>query len=162
MKEFPLASELKLRPIRADDDPFLRRLYASTRQRELALAPWSAEQEDVFLNQQFQAQHLYYQTQFQRAAFDVVEFQGTPIGRFYVDRREDEIRVIDIALLPEQRSKGLGGILMQSLLDEAATRGKRVTIHVELGNPAIRFYDRLGFAQAGDAGVHKLMEWTPP
>ena len=162
MKELPLASGLKLRPIRADDEPFLRRLYASTRQRELALAPWSAKQKDAFLNQQFEAQHHYYQTQFHNAALDVVEFQGTPIGRFYVDRREDEIRIIDIALIPEHRGQGLGGILMQSLLDEAATCGKRVTIHVELGNPAIRLYDRLGFAYAGEAGIHKFMEWTPP
>ena len=152
---------VELRPIAREDDPFLRRLYASTRSRELADAPWTPEQKQTFVTQQFDAQHRHYRETFENADFDVVERDGAPIGRLYVDRRADEIRVIDIALVPESRNQGLGAKLMQSLLDEAKESGKRVSIHVELGSPARRFYERLGFATVCDDGMHTFMEWSP-
>jgi ribosomal protein S18 acetylase RimI-like enzyme len=154
------SSDPKLRSIRSSDDAFLRQLYASTRQRELDRVAWSAEQKEVFLKHQFDAQDHYYQKQFPRASFDVVELDKKPVGRLYVDRRAEEIRIIDIALLPEHRGRGLGGALIQSLLDEAAEAGKRVTIHVELENPARHLYDRLGFVPAETEGMHTFMEWT--
>ena len=84
-----------------------------------------------------------------------------PIGRLYIDRSEDEIRLIDIALLPEHRGKGIGGSLMRQTLDEARLAGKPVRIHVEHNNPARRLYDRLGFRPVEDQGVYDLLEWRP-
>ena len=152
---------VKLRPIAQEDDPFLRRLYASTRSRELANAPWTPEQKRAFVAQQFDAQHRHYRETFENADFAVVERDGAPIGRLYVERREHEIRVIDIALVPESRNQGLGAKLMQSLLDEAQASASRVTLHVELGSPARRLYERLGFAVVRDDGMHTFMEWLP-
>ncbi len=86
--------------------------------------------------------------------------EGEPIGRLYLDRRPGELRIIDIALLSEQRGAGIGGALMQTVLDEAALLGKPVRIHVEKNNPAMHLYDRIGFRQVEDQGVYWLMEWT--
>jgi ribosomal protein S18 acetylase RimI-like enzyme len=157
-----MSDAITLRPIREDDLPFLARLYASTRSEELALVPWSDEEKQAFLVQQFDAQHRYYQEHFTEAAFDVVEQGGAPIGRLYVDRRENEIRIIDIALLPEFRGAGIGGRFMRELLDEAAQVHKKVTIHVERNNPALNLYHRLGFVETDDQGVYLFMTWTPP
>jgi ribosomal protein S18 acetylase RimI-like enzyme len=88
-----------------------------------------------------------------------MELAGRPIGRLYVDRREDEIRIIDIALFPEHRGKGIGSRIMETLLDEGKDSGKPVTIHVEKNNPALRLYRRLGFTKVEDQGVYDLMEW---
>jgi hypothetical protein len=60
------------RAIRPEDEPFLRRVYAGTREEELAVVPWSIDQKDAFLRMQFDAQHRYYQDQFPDASFDVV------------------------------------------------------------------------------------------
>ena len=49
----------------------------------------------------FDAQHAYYQEHYAGAAFDVILVDGQPAGRLYVARESDEIRIIDIALLPE-------------------------------------------------------------
>ena len=125
----------------------------------MALLDWSDEQKSDFLAMQFNAQHSFYMQQFKQASFDVIEHKGDTIGRLYVDRRPCEIRIIDIALMPESRGKGIGGAIMQTLLDEAAGENKSVTIHVEHNNPALHLYRRLGFRHVSDEGVYYLMEW---
>lgn len=156
-----VSTETTLRPITDDDQAFLRRVYASTRAEEMAVVPWSDQEKEDFLRFQFDAQHKYYLEQFPRAAFDLILSGGEPVGRLYVDRRDDEIRLIDIALLPEHRGGGLGGAIMRRILAEGAETGKLVRIHVEHDNPAMRLYRRLGFDKIEEQGVYHLMEWTP-
>ena len=150
-----------LRPIADADHGFLRRLYASTREEEMALVDWPEEHKAEFLRSQFEAQHAYYREHFAAAEFSIIERRGEPIGRLYLDRRADEHRLIDIALLPECRGQGLGGQMMRGILEEARAAGKKVRIHVERFNPALRLYDRLGFEKIEDQGPYYLMEWTP-
>jgi GNAT superfamily N-acetyltransferase len=152
---------ITFRPICPEDEDFLRELYASTRQDELAQVPWDEEQKRAFLSMQFTAQHQYYQDQFTAATFDIILLHDHPIGRIYIDRREDEIRLIDIAMLPERRNAGIGTALLKDLLAEAAQVGKPVCIHVEKFNPAMRLYERLGFVPIDDQGVYLLMQWSP-
>ena len=114
-----------LRPARAEDREFLLRVYASTREEELRLVDWSDEQKAAFVRQQFEAQDAYYREHYDPATFDVIEADGTPAGRLYVARWEDEIRIIDIALLPEHRRRGIGTALLRALLDEAGEAGMR-------------------------------------
>jgi ribosomal protein S18 acetylase RimI-like enzyme len=154
-----VAEEISFRSIGDEDRDFLRRLYASTRAEELAVVDWSEEEKTQFLGFQFAAQHDYYQEQFPAARFDLVLVDGEPAGRLYVDRREDEIRLIDIALLPDFRRRGIGGRLMNRVLDEGREAALPVQIHVERNNPAMRLYDRLGFQQVEDQGVYYLMRW---
>lgn len=142
------------------DNNFLYKLYASTRADEMGLVDWSEQQTEDFLRMQFNAQHSYYYNQFKQAQYDVIESDKTSIGRLYVDRREQEIRIIDIALLPDFRGKGVGTFLMQLLFDEASKENKSVTIHVEHNNPAMHLYQRLGFKHIHDEGVYYFMEWT--
>ena len=150
-----------LRPTRADDRDFLRRVYASTREEELRLVDWTDEQKAAFVEQQFEAQDAYYREHYFPATFDVIDVEGEPVGRLYVARWEDEIRIIDIALLAEHRGRGTGTALLRELLDEAGRAGKRLSIHVEKNNPALRLYERLGFMPIEDRGVYLLLEATP-
>src|SRR5690606_24684757 len=146
-----------LRPIAPADLPFLREVYASTRREELAAVDWPPAMVEAFLDQQFDAQHRYYQASYADASFDVVLVDGAPAGRLYVRRRPEEIRVVGVALLPAYRGGGVGTGLLRALLDEAAARGVPVTIHVEKMNPALRLYRRLGFVEAEDRGVYWFM-----
>lgn len=152
---------ISFRPIRPQDEPILSRIYASTRQDEMALVNWSEQDKAAFLQMQFEAQHKFYLEQFKSAEFLLILKEGEAVGRLYVDRRPDEIRLIDIALLPEHRNTGLGSELLRDLLAEAESVGKPVRIHVEQQNPALRLYERLGFVRIDDHGVYYLMEWTP-
>ncbi len=148
-----------LRPIKAEDEALLFEIYASTRTEEMALVNWSDAQKEAFLRMQFAAQHQHYQNAFPDARFDIILSEGRPIGRLYVDRRPDEIRIVDIALLPHGRNQGVGSSLLKELLAEARDAGKPVRIHVEHNNPALRLYERLGFLRIGDTGIYFLMEW---
>jgi ribosomal protein S18 acetylase RimI-like enzyme len=111
---------------------------------------------------QFDAQDRDYRARFPDARFDVVDRDGAPIGRLIVERGEDEIRILDIALLPEHRGAGGGSALLRDLLAEAAASSKRVAIHVERANPARRLYERLGFrVEADDDAIYLFMLWRP-
>lgn len=156
-----METQIALRPITPQDEGFLCRLYASTREDEMALVDWSEAEKEAFLKMQFEAQHSHYAEHFGRADFDLILSNGEPVGRLYLDRRDDEIRIIDIALLTEHRRKGIGGRLLKEILAEGESNGLPVRIHVERYNPAMHLYTRLGFQQIGDEGVYYLMEWTP-
>lgn len=156
-----MMQQIAFRPINDDDLDFLKRVYFSTREEEMKIVPWTDEEKETFLQQQFHAQHTYYHQQFGDAKFDLILQDDQPIGRLYVDRREREHRIIDISILPEFRGQGIGGSIMQDLLDEASQVNKPVTIHVEQNNPAMRLYERLGFQMIEDQGVYFLMQWLP-
>lgn len=150
-----------LRPIRDEDMDFLCRVYTSTRWEELAPVDWPDEQKLAFCRSQFEAQHAYYQANYPGAAWLVIEHNGVSAGRLYVHRREKEIRLVDIALLPEHRNAGIGSGLLHELIAESMAVGKPLRIHVEKNNPALRLYERLGFVPIVDKGVYHLMERAP-
>lgn len=155
------AARVGLRAVVTDDRPFLREVYASTRADELAFVPWTDEQKQMFTDQQFDAQDAYYRQHYEGAAYDVVLVDGEPAGRLYVARWDDEIRIMDIALLPAFRGRGIGRRLLEPLLREGAEAGKSVSVHVEQSNRAMSLYRRLGFVEIGEHGVYRLMRWTP-
>ena len=156
-----MSAAVGLRSAGPGDAELLFRVYAGAREDELAVVPWDAGQKEAFLRAQFGAQNRWYREHYAGASFDVVLVDGEPCGRLYVYRGETEIRIVDIALLPEHRGNGVGSSLLRDLLAEADAAGKRVTIHVERFNPALRLYERLGFSVAEDKGVYLLLERLP-
>ena len=156
-----MSNKVVFRPITEDDQPFLYTLYASTREDEIAQTGWTDFEKETFLRQQFIAQHQFYTEQFSGAEFKIIQIDDKPVGRLYIDHRADEIRLIDIALIPGYRNKGIGSGLLSEIITDAAKVKKPVRIHVEKYNPAIRLYERLGFVRIGDTGVYYLMEKLP-
>lgn len=155
-----LSQGFALRPETEADIPFLMRLYASTREQELAPVPWSAEQKAAFLAQQFDAQRRHYRA-YTDCAFDVIEHNGEPAGRLYLRAQPSRLHVVDVALLPPWRGRGFGTTLFESLQAVGRTSGRSVTTFVEKFNPARRLYSRLGFAEIADNGVYLELEWRP-
>ena len=123
----------------------------------MGLLPWSNAEKEDFLRMQFGAQHTYYHQAFPYARFDVIEHCGEPVGRLYVDRKAEDIRIIDISLLTAHRGRGIGGALMRGLLTEGDSSARPVSIHVERNNPALRLYRRLGFQEIEDKGIYLFM-----
>jgi ribosomal protein S18 acetylase RimI-like enzyme len=153
---------LTLRPAEAADRDLLFRVYASTREDELALTNWDDAQRTAFLTQQFTAQATHYREHYPGAVFNLILLDGDPVGRLYLHRRPSEVRIMDIALLPPHRNRGIATALLRDLQTEAAVAAKPLTIHVEQFNPALRLYTRLGFRPIAEHGVYLLMEWRAP
>ena len=150
---------ISLRPAEPGDADFLYEVYAGTRADEMALVPWEDAQKEAFVRMQFNAQHEHYHTHYPDASYDIVLSDGEPVGRLYVDRRPEELHILDIALLPRHRNAGIGSALLKDLLAEAEQAGVPVGIYVERFNPAQRLYERLGFTRIADEGVYYQMEW---
>jgi GNAT superfamily N-acetyltransferase len=157
----PLTLSITLRPVRPDDEAFLLEVYASTRADEMALVPWNADQRQAFVRMQFAGQQEHYRTTFPTASHQIILSSGRPVGRLYVARLEQEIRIIDITVLPPERKSGIGSFLLNELLDEARQVGKVVRIYIENYNPSLRLFGRLNFKPIEEHGIHLLLEWSP-
>lgn len=150
-----------LRPAGPGDTEVLYQIYASTREEELAVVPWDAAAKDAFLRMQFTAQDTDYRARYPDASYDLIVDGEQVLGRLYLDRGETAWLVLDLALLPGHRGKGLGTTLLRGVLAGAAEAAKPVHMYVEQFNPARRLYNRLGFCQIADQGVYLLLEWRP-
>jgi GNAT superfamily N-acetyltransferase len=150
---------ITLRDASEEDEAFLREVYASTRAQELAPVPWNDEQREAFLRMQFDAQHFHYHSQFPEASYQIILQEAEPIGRVYLLRKEEEIRIMDITLLPQHRNAGIGTALISELLGEADRTGKAVNIWVEHFNPSRNLFERLGFAKVQEQDFNYLLEY---
>lgn len=151
---------LNLRPVTAEDEPFLVALYGSTRAEELAQVEWEEGQQEIFVRWQFDLQRREYDTRFPDAKYELILIDGEPAGRIWTGRDEEQIRLLDIALLPQFQKRGAGTILLGELIKEAAEARKPLRHMVfVLNNEAHRFYERLGFVVIEDMGAYKHMEW---
>lgn len=155
------SANITLRPVGPDDHEFLVEIYATTRADELALTPWTDEQRQSFVRWQFEAQQEHYAKHYPAATHDVIMSDGRQVGRFYVARLEQEIRIVDITILPPERNAGIGSYLLRQLLDEADLAGKLTRIYVEEFNPSLNLFKRLGFSPSEQNGIHVLMQRNP-
>ena len=155
----PAQAQVRLVEERDTDRDFLAGLYASTRIQELEPVPWPEHQKMEFLRTQFEAQDHHYREHYADTQRRLIHVDDVPAGRLYIQRRQSEHRIVDIALLPQYRGSGIGSGLLGDVLDEAAHAGKAVRIHVEKNNPAYHLYKRLGFQTLEDKGVYDLLEW---
>jgi ribosomal protein S18 acetylase RimI-like enzyme len=152
---------VSLRHTGESDRPLLLRLFASTRAGELAMLPLDEAAKQAFVRMQFEARERSYRAQVPDARFDVILLDSAPIGRLTVARREREIRVVDLALLPEQRGGGIGTTLLEQLAAEADASAATLTLHVEVHNRARSLYQRIGFTEVSRDGVYALLRRLP-
>ena len=155
------AGSLSCRPESPDDEVFLHQVYASTRQEELDLTNWSQEVRKAFVDSQFQAMRRGYASQFPDGEFSIIMLGGQRVGRMVVDRGENVIHLVDIALLPEYRGQGIGSFYLSELAAEAARAQKVLRLHVFKGSRPWRLYERLGFVKIDETGPYEHLEWRP-
>lgn len=152
---------IELRERSEQDLLFLSDLYASTREEELRQVDWPEQQKRAFLHDQFTRQHEHYLKHYPRANWLLIEREGRPIGRLYEETTSAELRLMDISLLPAFRNQGIGSALMRTLMAHADGINLPVSLHVESFNPALRMYERFGFATVETRGIYYFMRRNP-
>jgi ribosomal protein S18 acetylase RimI-like enzyme len=157
----PAATDVTLRPATESDRDLLVRVYASTRADELALLPWDDATKAAFVTQQFAAQNAHFALHYSAGDQSVVQVGGVDAGRFAVLRSQGDIRVMDIAILPELRGRGVGERLLTDLLAEADATERTVSLHVAPHKPARRWYERLGFTVVREQDGDLYMQRQP-
>ena len=162
MSDLPArVGEVDLRPATPADRALLLRIFSSTREEEMAATGWPARRRRDFLESQFRAQQRHFSQAYPKARLLVLERGGEPVGRLYWHWLADELRLIDIAILPAWRGQGLGTQLVTALRQLAWDHGRPIGLHVEAANPAQRLYQRLGFSLTGQTGGHLRMQCAP-
>ena len=152
---------ISLTPVCADDEAVLLEIYRSTRVDEMAISGWDPSQQDTFVRIQFAAQQYYYAAAFPNGEHKIILSDGRPIGRIYTAECQDELRILDITVLPSERNKGVGTPLIKDVLARAQALGKPAKVYVETYNPSLRLFERLGFTRIEEDGLNVLLEWSP-
>ena len=132
-------------------------MYAAGRTEELACVPWTTEQRTAFLRAQSHAQLTHYREHYPRAEYSIIVSEGRDIGRMFLEHRDEDLRLMDMGLLPEHRGHGVGTALLTDVIVRAEALGLPIVLHVESFNPAKRLYERFGFIDDGEVGAYRHM-----
>lgn len=159
MNEIIITPNVKLRPVTPEDETFLISVYGASREQELAMVPWTEEQRHAFVKFQYLAQLNYYQTEFPKSEHFIILADGEPVGRLFLDRRDAQIRILDITILTRHRGKGFGVPVIRYVMDEALTVGKSVGINLDLFSTSQRTFEQLGFKPTEKTDSHTLYAW---
>lgn len=150
------------RPARAEDDGILYDVFSSTWQRAVAAMPDPALT-CHFLRIQYTAQERLFAARYPDLERSVVMVGDEPAGRVYLHRSPTSIRIVDLSLLPAFRGRGIARALVTELLNEAAERGRTVTLRLPRSNEgALPRYEEAGFRLVSGDDLDLHLEWTPP
>ncbi|WP_266170874.1 GNAT family N-acetyltransferase [Dyella subtropica] len=144
------------------DIPFMRELYGELRAGELEALLWPKSAKWAFLDYQFALQHRHYVSYYAPGDFLLIEHRETPIGRLYVHHGKPDFVLVDIALMPPWRGKGIGTALIRAAQDTAQQASARgLILQVEQRNIAARrLYERMGFTLTGESDGQRFeMVW---
>jgi len=161
MTDADSAKSITTRPVAPGDEELLLKIYKSSRGDDLRGLGWDEERISEFLGMQYEAQQHFHESEYQRANDEIILLSGEPAGRLIVERREYEIRCIDVALLPEHRNNGVGAFMISKLQDEAKRESKPLRLQVIRFSRAVNLFERAGFVRTSETGTHFQMEWTP-
>jgi GNAT superfamily N-acetyltransferase len=154
-------NSISLRPATTEDGEFLLAVFKSSRGEDLRELGWDEDRIGEFLDTQFEAQHRLDQSEYQQADDQIVLCAEQPAGRLTVERRDHEIRCVDVALLPAHRNTGIGTFLIRQLQDEARLAHKPLRLGIIRFSRAVSLFERLGFVRTSETGAHFQMEWRP-
>lgn len=157
----PPVAGISFRTVEPRDAEFLKALYRSVRDAELAATGWDEAKKRAFTDSQFALQDRWYRGRFPGALLVVIEERGSRIGRLSLCSLPGELRVMDIALVPERRGAGLGSALLRWIQAKAVEEARVITLHVDAASRARALYARLGFTEEGEEGFHVRMRWAP-
>ena len=157
-----LPISLHIRPADPSDEPFFAELYRSTRD-DLRMLVADPRYIDGMIDMQRNAQVAGYRARYPEAAYEVLELDGVAAGRLVTAAVDGALRVVDIAVMPCARGRGVASETLRRVQHLAAREGRDVTLGVGMHNHgARRLYAALGFVPEGEEGVSLQLRWTMP
>lgn len=158
---------LNLRPVRPEDEPFLRELRAQVDAERLGLQYWSPESlalAQKIVDLQFNAHAAHYRRV--KSNWDtkdcVIEFNGHTVGRFIVTQDSSVVHLADIAIDHNFRGLGIGQAVIEATKGECDQSKRVMRLHVDVTNTAVQFYLQQGFTIVETQNNCHTMEWVPP
>jgi len=143
-------------------DSLAYRLFAVDKLAEFAAIGLPQPQAEELVQMQWRGRTLTYANQYPGAEDWTISLEdGTPIGRYLLQKTPQGLRMVDFAILPDWRGQGIGTQVLQKLIHSTSTSGAVFSLRVEKNNRALYLYKRLGFAIVSDDEISFEMEWKP-
>jgi ribosomal protein S18 acetylase RimI-like enzyme len=144
----------------AEDEPFLRGLVVETVAAELGASAWPEPMRTHLLGLQYTSRRQSHRLNFPGADSQIIQFNGADVGWVVVNTSPDEVRLVEIMIVPELRSRGIGTAVIREILAAGGDAGKPVRLSVNpMNRAAIRLYERLGFRHTGADETQQFMEF---
>lgn len=125
-----------MRPAAAEDEQFLFSVYCLT-MRDVVEQTWGWD--DVW-------QLAEFGRRFRQFEVSVIEAESCAVGGLYLEARSDSLYIHDLQVAPDFQGRGIGTSVVNSVIEQAASRGLPVALSVVSANPrALSLYERLGF-----------------
>lgn len=153
---------ITLRDEEDGDEALLRQLFETGRGAPLLSSGLPPALVDQLIAQQLLARERGHSSTHPRARRQVVLAGQAPVGRLSVDRSGNPWYLVDLAVLPRARGRGIATELLARLQAEAGAAGVAIELHVATDNPARSLYQQNGFAVTASEGPDLHMRWAPP
>lgn len=152
---------ISLCPVEPVHEDFLLKLFKECRQDLVSIGSINEKQKDDIAFQQFTIEQEQLIKKYPDAEFNIVMFNGEPIGRLYIYYGDIVDNILEIGLLDEYRGLGIGKKLVTKLIQNARKMNKRVRLKVAWFNQrAYKFYEEIGFKVIENQGIFFEMEYT--
>ena len=143
-------------------DSLAYRLFAVDKLAEFAAIGVPQLQAEELVQMQWRGRTLTYANQYPGAEDWTISLEdGTPVGRYLLQKTSQSVRMVDFAILPEWRGRGIGTQVLQRLIQNTATNGSIFSLRVEKNNRALYLYKRLGLNIISSDEISFEMEWKP-
>lgn len=130
----------------AEDEALLFQLFASDKIAAFVSFGIPAAKATSLAEMQYQGCKRTYVAQYPQAIDSILfNANGNPAGRLLIDCHADCWRIVDIAVLPEDRRKGLATEALKECQELCKQSGSSLTLQVSPTNSALRLYKRLRF-----------------
>ena len=158
-----------LRTASTDDAPLLRQLFADSHCAGWELLALDKASYLQLVEIQLAARQSQYRSAYPGSWEQIIEAAGTAVGSCWLAETDEELRVVDIAVLAEHRRNGVARTVLRQVGADAASRGKPVRLSVWQDNTVAQaLYRNLGFRpraaeqERADAPTgHLELEWLP-
>lgn len=151
---------LTLRPRTDNDTDFLVELYETSREEEMQYIEWKNDEERIkFFRQQYNAQHLHFDSNYDNLDYDILVYNNQDIGRLVLHRTPENLHCLDVIIIPSFRKMGIGTIIMERIEEEVKQKKITATLYFEKTKPYLEsIYSKYGFVTIEDLGTHKFMK----
>ena len=154
-----LPDGVSLRDADEADEGFLFDLFLETSGEKFAGMGLPPEQLEGLLKQQFGAREAGWRDQHPGGLYQLVIFESNPAGYLAFGELKGEIALIYLGLLKQFQGRGIASGLLRNLQNAAAKNSQKICAHVEVGNPALGFWEHHEFKVVRDLGPYVGIEW---
>jgi ribosomal protein S18 acetylase RimI-like enzyme len=107
-------------------------------------------------------QMKYHIEDFNTDILSIIEVDGKAAGSLEKYEEEGAIMVSGIYITDEYQGRGIGGDIMNNVINEAVSKNVAVRFQVlKVNTRAKKFYERLGFTVCGENETHHQMIYNP-